>query len=410
MFKNLSRRLGWKLFLSYLVVILVGVVVLATAAELAVPAAFDRHMGGMMGESDGLGMMNQMDPGLFTSFRTAFNEVLFLATLAAVLAAGVVSYFVTRQVVAPVQAMTQASQRIAEGNYAERVPVQAQPGHEDELASLALSFNQMATRLERTEAMRRQLIGDVAHELRTPLTTIKGSMEALLDGALPADETTFEQVYREADRLQRLVHDLQELSRVEARAYELSPVPVEVKSLVQRVASRLKPQFDEKEVSLHVACSPDVSSVMADEDRLTQVLTNLLGNALQYTPAGGKVSVQCSVVSNQSLSRHLTTSSDMKLKPDTSTRGRRSPLSAGNWLLIAVKDTGVGIPPEHLPHVFDRFYRVDKSRSRAGGGSGIGLTIARHLIEAHGGNIWAESEGKGAGSQFSFALPMVSAP
>jgi histidine kinase len=377
MFKNLRRRLGWKLFLSYLVIILVGVLVLAISAEFAIPTAFSRHMGGMagipMGQNDMMGMMGS-DNALFASFRNAVNEALLLATFAAVLVAGLTSFFVTRRVVAPVQAMTQASQRIAEGKYEERVPVHSQPGQEDELASLALSFNQMAARLEQTEAMRRQLIGDVAHELRTPLTTIKGSMEALIDGVLPADETTFQQVYREADRLQRLVHDLQELSQVEARAYELHLRPLEVGFLIQGVVSRLKSQFDEKGVALRVASHPDLPLIQADEDRITQVLTNLLGNALHYTPTGGHVEI--------------------------------SARQEGRKIQVDVRDSGIGIPAEHLPHIFDRFYRVDKSRSRVGGGSGIGLTITKHLVEAHGGRIRAASEGLGRGSAFTLILPV----
>jgi histidine kinase len=373
-FQTLSRRLGWKLFLSYLIVILVGVVVLALTAEVVIPTAFSRHMSGMqMDQHEMGGMMGGMN-ALFSSFRAAFNEALLLSALAAVLAAGAVSFFVTQRVIAPVQTMTRASQRIAEGHFAERVPVRAQLGLEDELGSLALSFNQMAAQLEQTEAMRRQLIGDVAHELRTPLTTIKGSMEALMDGVLPANETTYQQVYGEADRLQRLVSDLQELSRVEARAYPLHPRPVNVGSLIQGVATRLKPQFDEKGVTLHPHVSPHFPAVGADEDRLTQVLTNLLGNALQYTPEGGTVEIYA------------------EQKDDS--------------LQVTIRDTGIGIPAEHLPHLFDRFYRVDKSRSRAGGGSGIGLTIARHLVEAHGGRMGAESEGPGKGSRFVFTLPL----
>ena len=371
LFQNLRRRLGWKLFLSYLVVILVGVVVLMMTAEFVIPATFNRHMGGMMGTGE---MMGGMDTDLFPSFRAALNEVLLLATFAAVLAAGVASLFVTRRVVAPVQAMTRASQRIAEGKFEERVPVHSKPGQEDELGSLALSFNQMAAQLARTEAMRRQLIGDVTHELRTPLTTIKGSLEGLMDGVLPADEATYQQIFQEADRLQRLVNDLQELSRVEAYAYELHRRQVGVGGLIQGVAARLKPQFVEKGVNLYVNSSPDLPPLMADEDRLTQVLTNLLGNALQYTPSGGLVEI----------------SAEQK----------------GHEIQLTVSDTGMGIPVEHLSHVFDRFYRVDKSRSRAGGGSGIGLTIAKHLVEAHGGRIWVESEGTGKGSKFKFCLPL----
>lgn len=377
MVKNLRRHLGWKLFGSYLLVIFVGGLVLAMAAEFAIPSAFNRHMtsmGPMMRGGEMMGTMGS-ENSLFTSFRKAVNEALLWATLVSGLVAGITSLFITRQVVAPIQALTRASQRIATGKYEERVPIQTPSSSEDELGKLALSFNQMAAQLEQTEAMRRQLIGDVAHELRTPLTTIKGSMEGLMDGVLPADETTFLQLYQEADRLQRLVNDLQELSRVESRAYDLQPHRVRVGALIQGVASRLAPQFDEKGVDLSVEVPPDLPLVLADEDRLTQILTNLLGNALHYTPMGEEVDILAE--------------------------------QKGREIQVTVSDTGIGIPPEHLPHVFDRFYRVDKSRSRAGGGSGIGLTIARHLVEAHGGRIWVESEGAGKGSEFTFTLPLL---
>lgn len=380
MFQNVRRNLRWKLFFSYLMIILLGVLVLAAAAEFVIPSAFDRHMGAMMaqGNAEGyfpmVGMMGQEENDLFINFRRAVNEALFFAALAAVVAAGITSVFVTRQVIAPVQAMTRASQRIADGKFEERVPDLAKPQEGDELAQLALSFNHMAAQLEQTEAMRRQLIGDVAHELRTPLTTIKGSMEGLIDGVFPADETTFLRLYGEADRLQRLVNDLQELSRVEARAYELHPHLIGLGVLIRGVVSRLGPQFDEKGVGLRVEVPSDLPLVMADEDRLAQILTNLLGNALHYTPEEGRVEILAE--------------------------------QKGREIQVTVSDTGIGIPAEHLPHVFDRFYRVDKSRSRARGGSGIGLTITKHLVEAHRGRIWAESEGAGKGSRFTFTLPV----
>jgi two-component system sensor histidine kinase BaeS len=274
--------------------------------------------------------------------------------------------------------MLRASQRIAAGHYDERVRVPGDPaaGEVDELAQLALSFNRMAADLAQTEAMRRQLIGDVAHELRTPLTTIKGTAEGLLDGVLPPDAETFHHIQQEADRLQRLVRDLQELSRVEAGAYELDRRPTDPADLIRAVVDRLGRQFEDKGVALETDLPGDLPPVLADEDRVGQVLLNLVGNALQYTPEGGQVRITA----------------------------RRE----GDAVAIAVRDTGIGIPPEHLPNLFTRFYRVDKSRSRAGGGSGIGLTIARHLVEAHGGTIRAESAGSGLGSVFTFTLPVAS--
>ncbi len=373
---RIRRHLGWKIFLSYLIVIVVGVVVLATAAGYAAPGAFDRHvatMGSMMID----GQMNMDMTDLFANFGDAVNEALTLAASAAFVAAMAISLFVTRQVVAPIRAMMAATQRIAEGHYNERVRVSGDLAKDevDELGQLALHFNQMADKLERTETIRRQLIGDVAHELRTPLTAIKGSMEGLMDGVLPADAETFQQVYREADRLQHLVADLQELSRVEAGAYSLNLRPVSVGHLVEAFVARLGRQFTEKGVALETDLPAGLPSVMADEDRIGQVLLNLAGNALQYTPAGGKV---CLTAHRQD-----------------------------NEVHIAVSDTGIGIAVEHLPHIFTRFYRVDKSRSRAGGGSGIGLTIAKHLVEAHGGRMWAASLGPGQGSTFTFTLPIA---
>jgi len=378
MLKFIRRHLSWRLFLSYLVVILVGIVVLATAAELAVPTAFERHMAAMAEMMGGTSMMLELD--LFSNFRNAVTEALLLSGSAAFVAALILSVFVSRRVVLPVQEMQTASQRIAAGHFEERVgvPSTASPKDLDELGRLALSFNQMASRLEQTEALRLELIGNVAHELRTPLASIKGYMEGLIDGVLPAEAATFQQVYREADRLQHLVHDLQELSRVEAGAYELNLHPTAPGHLAGEVVGRLGRQFEEKGVALETNVPADLPPVHVDEDRIGQVLLNLVGNALQYTPSGGQV--------------------------------RLSARREGDQVRFSVGDTGVGIRPEHLPHIFERFYRVDKSRSRAGGGSGVGLTIARHLVEAHGGEIEAASEGPGQGSTISFTLPALRVP
>ena len=375
MVRLIRRHLSWKLFLSYLAVILIGTLVVASATEFAVPAAFERHMSAMtsmMGADS-----EKLELDLFANFHNAVTEALALATLAAFVAALVLSLFISRRVVLPVQEMMAASQRIADGHYDERVgvPGGARGEELDELGRLAQCFNQMAASLQQTDTMRLELIGNVAHELRTPLSSIQGYMEGLIDGVLPAEAETFQQVHREADRLQQVVHDLQELSRVEAGALELKLQPTSVSRLVEVATARLGRQFEDKGVVLETDVSPDLPPVEADEGRIGQVLLNLVGNALQYTPAGGQVCI----------------------------RARRHDRA----VLLSVQDTGIGIAPEHLPHVFERFYRVDKSRSRAGGGSGIGLTIARHLVEAHGGQIRAASEGLGRGSAFSFTLPVA---
>jgi signal transduction histidine kinase len=376
----IREHLGARLFLSNLIVIVVGVIVLSITTNLTIPVAFNRHMGvmdqavmnGGMGMGQGRGPGNTMMDLLFVNFRASVLESLTYAALASVLAALIVSLFVSRRIVAPVRTLSVASQRIADGHYDERV----QANGADEIAQLAARFNQMAAQLEQVEAMRRQLIGDVSHELRTPLTSIKGYMEGLVDGVLPAIPETFNQIHHEADRLSRLVDDLQELSRVEAKNYPLDVRPVAVSALVHTTAKRLSQQAESKHIKLHLNLASNLPPVLADEDRITQVLVNLVGNALLYTPEGGDVTITA--------------------------------IHRDDEIFIAVKDTGIGIPPEHLKNLFTRFYRVDKSRSRnAGGGSGIGLTIAKHLIEAHGGRIWAESMGDGQGSTFTFTLPIV---
>jgi signal transduction histidine kinase len=375
------RRLGLKLFFSYMIVIVVGVIVLATTARLVIPTAFSQHlqamgmsMAMMMGGHQSVDALNQ---DLYNNFQQGVVEALTWATLAAFLAALFVSWFVSRQVVMPIRQMMAASRRIAEGRYDERVRVPGNIHRDelDELAQLALSFNQMAARLDQVETMRTQLIGDVSHELRTPLTVIKGTMEGLIDGVLPANEETYHQVQKEAERLERLVADLQELSRVEAGDLSLTQQPIPVERLMQAVRNRLGYLFETKGVHLQIQVSPNLRPVFGDEDRLIQVLVNIVGNALKYTPAGGQVWVSAQQQDGQTE--------------------------------FQVKDTGIGIPAEYLPHIFTRFYRVDKSRARASGGSGIGLTIAKRLVEAHGGRIWVESEGANQGSSFYFTIPLA---
>jgi len=376
----LRRHLSWKLFLSYLIVVVVGAIVLTTAAELSIPQSFQRHlaaMGSMMNDMmGGSTAETDLNADLFENFRNAVNEALFLATIAAVFVAILVSFLISRRIVTPVQEIMVASQEISEGNYDKRVEVPggADPEQMDELAQLVVRFNRMADQLQKTENMRQQLIADVAHELRTPLSTIKGSMEGLIDGVLAADLENFQKVYRETERMQYLVQDLQELSRVEAGAYELNLRQVQVVDLIEAACARLALQYSEKGVNLTVDLPPDLPIINVDEDRINQVLMNLLGNALQYTPSTGKVMI--------------------------------SATQAADGIMVRVSDTGIGIASEHLPQIFSRFYRVDKSRARASGGSGIGLTIAKHLVEAHGGRIWAESPGTGQGSTFIFTLPI----
>ena len=368
---RIRRRLGAKLFFSYLIIILVGVLSLMLGAQLSAPAALQRHAARMEATIAMVDGDEALLQDLNESFVTAVNEILIVAALAALVTAVAISTFVTRRVVGPIQRIQAASRRIAAGDYDERVEV---PG-EDEMGALAQSFNQMAQTLAETEERRRRLIGDMAHELRTPLSNIRSVMEGLVDGVLPTQPSTFHQVEREVTRLQRLVQDLEELSRAEAGQMLLERETVDPASFIEEAATRLRSQYRDKEVELAIHLPDLLPVVSADKWRMTQVMLNLLGNALQYTPQGGQVTVTA--------------------QPDQ------------DRIVFRVADTGIGIAPEHLPHLFERFYRVDRSRSRAGGGSGIGLTISRYLVEAHGGQLWAKSAGPGQGSTFTFTLPTI---
>jgi two-component system sensor histidine kinase BaeS len=381
--------LGVRLFVSYVVVVAIGIATLLVAASFAAPSFFDLRMArmmdnpvgeagfGMMMGRGGLGAGNaqpvaQFDAALADTFRASLAQGLLVACAAAVATAIGASLLVSRHIATPIHQLAQASHRIADGQYSERVAAQGR----DELGELGASFNAMAAALEQTEHRRMQLIGDVAHELRTPIATLSGYLEGLMDGVVQPSDQTWGRLHGETGRLQRLVDDLQELSRAEAHQLSLHPQRLAVADTVRVAADRLRDAFLEKGVTLDVDMPDGLPLVMADPDRLVQVLTNLLTNALRYTPAPRHVGIQATY-------------------------------AGGSEVAVAVCDTGVGIAAEHLPHVFERFYRVDKSRSRALGGSGIGLTIARAAVEAMGGRMWAESDGPGRGATFSFTLPVA---
>ena len=371
--RRISGGLRARIFLAHLLVIAVGLATLFAATLSIAPTLFDRLMGGMMepGAAPMSGMMGDMASSTAQAFRAAMLQALLLSAAAATLAAVGVSLFVSARIVTPIERLLAASGRIAGGHYAERVPA-AEPG---ELGALAAQFNTMAAELEAAERRRVALIGDVAHELRTPLATIEGYAEGLLDGVVAPEPATWALLHDEAGRLRRLVSELQELSRAEARQLSLHLKPCAPAELVGQALRRIAPQSAEKGVALAAELPASLPAVQADADRIIQVLINLLGNALRYTPAGGTVRVRA------------------EQRQDA--------------VAFHVSDTGNGIAAEHLPHLFERFYRVDKARSRAIGGSGIGLTIARAVVEAHDGQIWAASAGLRQGATFSFTLPIA---
>jgi signal transduction histidine kinase len=373
--------LRWKFFLSYLVVIGLALLVVVVATVFLAPEQFSgevaqMRMEGMMGRGSGrihntmMGdVISTIEEDLNVNFRKSVNSALLLAGIVAIVAAAEVSWVLSQRVIRPLKDVSKASQHISAGHYEDRLPVDA----DDELGELIQNFNRMAAALAQTESMRQQLIADVSHELKTPLASIKGYMEGLQDGVIRPSPETFQLVHQEADRLQRLVHDLQELSRAEADQLQLDISQQDANALVTSAVEWLRPQFDDKGIALTFDPMESPVLMLADFDRTRQVLLNLLGNALQYTPPGGQAAVR---VTRQ-----------------------------GDQVQFAVSDTGIGIAAVEGDQIFQRFYRVDKSRSRVSGGSGIGLTIARHIVTAQGGRIWVESAGQNRGSTFIFTLP-----
>jgi two-component system sensor histidine kinase BaeS len=309
-----------------------------------------------------LGAVDEDPPGPLSPW-----PILAAAALVAALAvAG--SLLVSRRVVQPIRALTGASYRLGKGDLSERVPVVGR----DELAGLASSFNRMADSLQRGEERQRRLIADVAHELRTPLANLRGYLEALKDGVVRPDPELFASLYEEAVLQQRIVDDLQDLALAEAGTLVYHRSQVDLAELLETCRTAHQAVAEAAGVRLAVAaCEPGY--VEADPDRLRQVLGNLVGNALRATPAGGSVTLAA----------------------------QRNGRSA----IVTVADTGTGIAPEHLPHVFDRFWRADAARGRDTGGSGLGLAIARQIVTDHGGTIEASSA-PGSGSTFTIRLPI----
>jgi signal transduction histidine kinase len=244
-----------------------------------------------------------------------------------------------------------------------------------EVHQLATSFNAMAAAVEDAERRRQELIGDVAHEMRTPIATLEGYLEGLLDGVIEPSDRVWAKLHDEAGRLRRLIEDLQELSRAEAHQLSVVCRATPPAAIVQPAVDRLEADLTERGLRLKVDLPPNLPPVEADPERAIQVLTNLMTNALRYTPPPGEIAVRVAADADHGVVR------------------------------FEVADSGIGIEPEHLPRVFERFYRVDKSRSRALGGAGVGLTIAQALVETMGGRISARSPGAGKGSTFTFELP-----
>jgi len=302
-------------------------------------------------------------------FLTRTRGILISVAALAVILGLAVSAVFSRSLTAPLQRLAAAARAVARGDIGKRVTVEGT----SEVAEVARAFNEMTTALQKAEKLRQNLVSDVAHELRTPLSVLQGNLRAILDDVYPLNKEEIARLYDETRILARLVDDLQELAQAEAGALRFNIVPTDVRHALQAAAARFEPAAEAKGIRLACQVPEDLPEVMADPDRVSQILNNLITNALRHTPEEGRITL--SAATNQ------------------------------GFVEVSIADTGEGIAPEDLPHVFDRFWRADRSRSRAGGGAGLGLAIVRALVEAQGGQVRAVSEGPGKGSVFSFTLP-----
>jgi signal transduction histidine kinase len=352
----IGRGIAARIALAAVASAAVGLVILAVGVAVVGADVFTSLM---MEEGDSAEHAREM-------YDESVTAVVIAASVLAVAASVGLAVILSRMLARPLAEIGGAARRVADGDYKARVP---RDGPE-EVASLADSFNQMASSLERQESMRRDFIANAAHELRTPLTNLQGYLEALRDGVIIADRATYESLHEEADRLVRLSRSLDALAEGDA---DTNPPQLEELDLALAVRSAIDlatPSVERAGLRLQTEI-PDSLPARADPDRLAQVLANLLSNAVRYTPTGGSITV----------------------------RAERQPAD----VLISVSNTGDGIPPEDLDRLFERFYRVEKSRDRARGGAGIGLAIVKQLVESAGGHVGAES--RDGQTRFWFSLP-----
>ena len=324
----------------------------------------DKKLGTLYLSAD---VLSQTGVGSILSLSSAINQYLLLGAVLALIAALLITLFLSKRLSAPIHALTVATGRIGAGDFTAKV----NSAGSDEVAELVTNFNSMATELSQAEERRRNLIADVAHELRTPVGDIRAYLEAIHDGLMEPNKSNLDSIYEDITLLSRLINDLQLVATADSGRLGLVRQPEDISQVVSNVITTVRLQLDSKKITIKLDL-PKLPQIEIDAQRISQVLRNLLDNALRHTPSGGEITV----------SIHENSGS----------------------IEVSVSDTGEGIPADDLPHVFERFFRVDKSRARHTGGSGLGLTIAKRLIEAHGGKIRVQSE-VGKGSTFTFTIP-----
>ncbi len=351
-----GRGLAWRIALVGIGSALVAVGII-TAGVLVVGSEAMAHLMMEHGETA---------EASYAMFDQSIRNVLWVATVIAIIAGVALAIVLSRMLARPLADIGAAARRVADGDLSIRVP-RAAP---DELASLADSFNQMAAELEESERQRRDIIANTAHELRTPLTNLEGYLEAIRDGVIVPDQGTYESLLEETERLVRLARSLDDLALGDAANKTARPVEVDLAALLSAATELTRPTIEARRLTLERRWSEPLPA-RADPDQFVQVLVNLLQNAARYAPEGGTVTLSAE--------------------------------SRGDTVLVSLSNSGEGIPAQDLPHVFERFYRVEKSRDRALGGAGIGLAIVKQLVEGWGGRVGAEL---GAGrTRFWFSLP-----
>jgi two-component system sensor histidine kinase BaeS len=352
----ISHGIAGRIALAAIASAIVGLAILAVGVAVVGASVFTELM---QQAGDSADHARQM-------YDVSVSRVVIAATVVAILASVGLAIVLARMLAKPLAEIGAAARRIADGDYGARVPREGP----EELASLADSFNQMAVSLERQEAMRRDFIANAAHELRTPLTNLQGYLEALRDGVISADRSTYESLYEEAERLVRLSRSLDALAEGDAGMSPDAPVDLDLAEAIRTATELAMPSIERAGLRLEVDV-PHTLPARAEPDRLAQVLANLLSNAARYTPAGGSITVRA--------------------------ERRRGDV------LVSVANTGDGIPPGDIDRVFERFYRVEKSRDRERGGAGIGLAIVKQIVESSGGRVGAES--RDGLTRFWFSLP-----
>lgn len=362
--------IGMRLLVAQTMVLLAGAVTTWAVAAVVGPPLFRDHL-----RQAGVAANSAEQHHAEEAFGYAMAAAVGGALAVSALAAFVVSWYISRRLQRSITVVASAATAIADGRYEVRL---ASPHLGREFDALASAFNQMAERLQDVEATRRRLFGDLAHEIRTPVAVLEAYMEALEDGVESLNPTSIAVLRDQTRRLVRFAHDAAALAQAEESSASMSMSQIDLHDLVTTAVNAAAEQYRSKHVSLSVHLQPNLPPVRGDADRLGQVLANLLDNALRHTPPGGHVEV----------------------------RAHSEPQS----VIVRVTDTGEGISAQHLPHVFERFYRAEAARTRDKGGAGIGLAIAKALVEAHGGTIAASSQGPGTGATFTIRLPLATAP